>query len=166
MPLPQLPQLSYSTTTIQPQPEQPESEPPIKQLKTTTPTPLPSNKLHSHTTIPAILPTNTIKTKLRKRAKPSKPLLPIPIKSKPKKMEYFCRDLKGKKHDIKELRKLRNKSVLKGMKWMKKFLRRNKYKALYEIGDDAPSIFFEIWYTSADSRIRAEGGAICTGTIK
>jgi hypothetical protein len=162
MPLLQLPQLSYSTTTIQPQPEQPESEPPITQLKTTTPTPtpLPSNKLHSHTTIPAILPTNTIKTKLRKRAKPSKPLLPIPIKSKPKKMEYFCRDLKGKKHDIKELRKLRNKSVLKGMKWMKKFLRRNKYKALYEIGDDAPSIFFEIWYTSADSRIRAEGGAI------
>ena len=39
---------------------------------------------------------------------------------------------------------------------MRKFLRRNKYKALYEIGDDAPSIFFEIWYTSADSRIRAE----------
>ena len=29
-------------------------------------------------------------------------------------MTYFCRDLKGKKHDIKELRKLRNKSVLKG----------------------------------------------------
>jgi len=75
-------------------------------------------------------------------------------------MTYFCRDLKGKKHDIKELRKLRNKSVLKGMKFMKKFLRRNKYAALYDIGDDAPSIFFEIWYTSADSRIRAEGGAI------
>ena len=65
VPLLQLPQLSYPTTTIQPQPEQPESEPPIKQLKTTTPTPLPSNKLHSRTTILAILPKNTIKTKLR-----------------------------------------------------------------------------------------------------
>ena len=117
-------------------------------------------------------------TKLRKRAKiyqtqshklkrTTKLLQPVQTKvtklsntTVPSKMRYFCRDLKGKKHDIKELRKLRNKAVLKGMKWMKKFLRRNKYAALYDIGDDAPSIFFEIWYTSADSRIRAQAGAI------
>ena len=70
-------------------------------------------------------------------------------------MNYFCRDLRGKRHDIVELRKLRNQSVLRGMNFMRKFLRKGKYKALYEIGDDAPAIFFEIWYTSADSRIRA-----------
>ena len=71
-------------------------------------------------------------------------------------MVYYARDLRGRRHDIKALRVRRTKSVLKGMRFMRKFLRRDKYKALYEIGDDAPSIFFEIWYTSADSRIRAE----------
>ena len=71
-------------------------------------------------------------------------------------MAYYCRDMRGKKHDIRALRKLRHRGVLKGMRWMRNFLRKQKYKALYEIGDDAPSIFFEIWYTSADSRIRAE----------
>ena len=40
------------------------------------------------------------------------------------------------------------------MKYMAKFLKRDNFKALYEIGDDAPSIFFEIWYTSANSQIR------------
>lgn len=48
----------------------------------------------------------------------------------------------------------RGKAVLKGMKYMAKFLKRDNFKALYEIGDDAPSIFFEIWYTSANSQIR------------
>ena len=42
-------------------------------------------------------------------------------------------------------REKRNKAVLKGMKYMKKFLLKDNCKALYEIGDDAPSIFFEIW---------------------
>lgn len=76
--------------------------------------------------------------------------------SQPPPMVYYARDLRGRRHDIKALRVRRTKSVLKGMRFMRKFLRRKKYKALYEIGDDAPSIFFEIWYTSADSRIRAE----------
>jgi hypothetical protein len=48
-------------------------------------------------------------------------------------------------------------TVLKGMKYMKKFLLKDNCKALYDIGDDAPSIFFEIWYTSANSDIRVRG---------
>lgn len=40
---------------------------------------------------------------------------------------------------------------------MKKYLLKNNCRALYEIGDDAPSIFFEIWYTSANSDIRLRG---------
>eukprot|EP00947_MAST-08B_sp_MAST-8B-sp1_P000735 g735.t1 len=46
------------------------------------------------------------------------------------------------------------------MKYMHKFLRRSNYAPLYDIGDDAPAIFFEIWYTSADSRIRAKAGEV------
>ena len=68
-----------------------------------------------------------------------------------------CKDLRGKRYDIKEFREKRNKAVLKGMKYMKKFLLKDNCKALYEIGDDAPSIFFEIWYTSANSDIRVRG---------
>jgi len=37
---------------------------------------------------------------------------------------------------------------------MYKFLKKKNYARLYELGDDMPSIFFECWYTSADSRIR------------
>ena len=77
-------------------------------------------------------------------------------KTKPNVIEYFARDLLGKKHSINDMNKSRLKSVYKGLRWLRDFLRKDKYKALYEIGDDAPSVFFEIWYTSADSRIRAE----------
>lgn len=75
---------------------------------------------------------------------------------KPNVIEYFAKDLMGKKHSIKEMNKSRLKSVKKGLRWLRDFLRKDHYKALFEIGDDAPSVFFEIWYTSADSRIRAE----------
>jgi hypothetical protein len=51
-------------------------------------------------------------------------------------------------HHIYGCREKRNKAVLKGMKYMKKFLLKDNCKALYEIGDDAPSIFFEIWYNT------------------
>ena len=34
----------------------------------------------------------------------------------------MCRDTKGKRYDIKEFREKRNKAVLKGMKYMKKYL--------------------------------------------
>ena len=70
------------------------------------------------------------------------------------KMSYKCKDMAGRSHDVKELRKKRMKAVNKGIKYMHKFLRKKKYKNLLEIGDDAPSIFFEMWYTSADSRVR------------
>jgi hypothetical protein len=68
-----------------------------------------------------------------------------------------CRDLRGKRYDIKEFRERRNRAVLKGMKYMKKYLLKNNCAALFDIGDDAPSIFFEIWYTSANSDIRVRG---------
>ena len=42
------------------------------------------------------------------------------------------------------MREKRNAAVLKGIKYMYRFLKKNNYKALYEIGDDAPSIFFEV----------------------
>jgi len=37
---------------------------------------------------------------------------------------------------------------------MSTLLTKNNFKVLYDIGDDAPNIFFEIWYTSANSTIR------------
>ena len=86
--------------------------------------------------------------------------------SVPQPMVYYARDIRGRRHDIKKLRVRRNKAVLKGMRFMRRFLRRQKYKALYEIGDDAPSIFFEIWYTSADSRIRAEAKVTARELLK
>ena len=47
-----------------------------------------------------------------------------------------------------------------GMDWMFKFLKKKNYARLYELGDDMPSIFFECWYTSADSRIRTHAKGI------
>ena len=43
----------------------------------------------------------------------------------------FCKDLHKKKYDIKEFREKRNKAVLRGMKYMKKFLMKDNCKALY-----------------------------------
>ena len=70
-------------------------------------------------------------------------------------LAYTCKDMCGQKHDVKELRDKRYRAVMKGIKFMQNFFRKSKYKALYAIGDDAPSIFFEMWYTSADSRVRS-----------
>ena len=69
-------------------------------------------------------------------------------------LAYTCKDMCGRKHDVKELRDRRYRGVMKGIKFMQHFFE-NQYKALYAIGDDAPSIFFEMWYTSADSRVRS-----------
>jgi len=66
-----------------------------------------------------------------------------------------CRDMRGRKHEIKTLRDRRRAAVMKGMSWMRKYLRKNNYAALLDVGDDAAQIFFEMWYTSADSRVRA-----------
>ena len=54
----------------------------------------------------------------------------------------------------------RNAAVHKGMTWMARFFTRDKHKRLYAVGDDAPSIFFELWYTTADSKIRVRAKAI------
>ncbi|KAK3238501.1 hypothetical protein CYMTET_51491 [Cymbomonas tetramitiformis] len=72
----------------------------------------------------------------------------------------YCRDMCGRRHNLEELREQRFKAVMKGMSWMRKFLQKDKYAALHDIGDDAPSIFFEVWYTSADSRIRVRARGI------
>lgn len=57
-------------------------------------------------------------------------------------------------------REKRNKAVLKGMKYMKKFLLKDNCKALYDIGDDAPSIFFEIWYQSSKFKVMRSASCI------
>jgi len=54
---------------------------------------------------------------------------------------------------------------MRGMGWLFKFLTKDKHEALYAIGDDAPSVFFEIWYTSADSRIRCRAKGIAEALI-
>ena len=66
----------------------------------------------------------------------------------------------GKKHDLAALRARRNRAIFKGMKWMAALLTKNNHKILYDIGDDAPNIFFEIWYTSANSTIRTQAKGI------
>jgi hypothetical protein len=55
---------------------------------------------------------------------------------------------------------------MKGMDWLNRFLCKDGNAALYAIGDDAPSVFFEIWYTSADSRIRCKAKGIAAGLIE
>jgi len=52
------------------------------------------------------------------------------------------------------------------MKWLSAFLCRKKHSALFAIGDDAPSVFFEIWYTSANSRVRGEAKGIAIKLIE
>mmetsp|Transcript_41570 Transcript_41570/g.114514 ORF Transcript_41570/g.114514 Transcript_41570/m.114514 type:complete len:533 (+) Transcript_41570:57-1655(+) len=69
--------------------------------------------------------------------------------------EPRCRDLKGSWHDVKQLRRMRNAAVLRGMKCLHKQLVANRCEGLVEIGDDGACIFFEIWYTSSDSTIRS-----------
>jgi hypothetical protein len=61
---------------------------------------------------------------------------------------------------------MRAQPAPQGMTYMHKFLSKNKYKPLYEIGDDAPSIFFEIWYTCGHSSIRARAKAIAVSLTK
>ena len=107
--------------------ESPPSTPPI--LTPVTAATSHTNNLNQQVKPPFPTRTLTSKAHLRKRTKSTTSLVPLQLNAKttippptPPKMEYFCRDLRGKKHDIKELRKLRNKSVLKGMKFMKKFL--------------------------------------------
>jgi hypothetical protein len=63
--------------------------------------------------------------------------------------------MRGRVHDADVLRKRRIKAIGKGMAYLYKFFRKKNYAALYEVGDDAPSIFFEIWYTCGNSSIRS-----------
>jgi hypothetical protein len=70
-------------------------------------------------------------------------------------------DMSGRPHDIADLRERRNAAIVKGLKMMHKFFKKKNFEALHEVGDDAPSIFFECWYTSANSSIRMQSKAIC-----
>ncbi len=80
---------------------------------------------------------------------------------KPKRYGNTAWDMGGKEHDLGELRERRNAAVRRGLRKMFKFFRRDGFSALHELGDDAPSIFFECWYTSANSAIRTEARAMC-----
>ena len=51
--------------------------------------------------------------------------------------------MSGKEHDLVELRERRNAAVTKGLRRMYKFFKQKNFEPLYDIGDDAPSIFFE-----------------------
>eukprot|EP00746_Dinoflagellata_sp_MGD_P162543 gnl/MRDRNA2_/MRDRNA2_90154_c0_seq1.p1 gnl/MRDRNA2_/MRDRNA2_90154_c0~~gnl/MRDRNA2_/MRDRNA2_90154_c0_seq1.p1 ORF type:complete len:571 (-),score=97.22 gnl/MRDRNA2_/MRDRNA2_90154_c0_seq1:168-1880(-) len=64
------------------------------------------------------------------------------------------KDRWGKSYDTALLRARKKEAVFKGMHFIHKLLTRKNCEALYEIGDDAACLFFEIWYTSSDSRIR------------
>ena len=83
--------------------------------------------------------------------------------AEPAKLQYgnIAFDTKGNQHSLAELRDRRNAAVTKGMIFMHKFFKKNNFAALHEVGDDAPSIFFECWYTSANSTIRMHAKEIC-----
>ena len=91
----------------------------------------------------------------KKKLNLDKNIAKVKLKKTTHMLAYTCKDMCGRKHDVKELRDRRYRGVMKGIKFMQHFFRKNQYKALYAIGDDAPSIFFEMWYTSADSRVRS-----------
>lgn len=78
-----------------------------------------------------------------------------PTRSKTAPTEPRCRDLKGCWHSVKALREQRNTAIMRGMRWLHKKLKANRYEALIDVGDDGACIFFEIWYTSSSSSIRA-----------
>ena len=78
-----------------------------------------------------------------------------------KKYGQSAYDMSGQEHDLNELRERRNAAVTKGLRKMYKFFKQKDFAPLYDIGDDAPSIFFECWYTSANSAIRMESKAMC-----
>lgn len=74
----------------------------------------------------------------------SAPVVP-PEKPAPLAYGNIAFDLAGGQHDIAALRERRNAAVTKGMVFMHKFFKKNNFAALHEVGDDAPSIFFECW---------------------
>ena len=74
----------------------------------------------------------------------STPVVP-PEKPAPLAYGNIAFDLAGGQHDIAALRERRNAAVTKGMVFMHKFFKKNNFAALHEVGDDAPSIFFECW---------------------
>eukprot|EP00931_Biecheleriopsis_adriatica_P058357 TRINITY_DN34714_c0_g1_i1.p1 TRINITY_DN34714_c0_g1~~TRINITY_DN34714_c0_g1_i1.p1 ORF type:complete len:551 (+),score=130.42 TRINITY_DN34714_c0_g1_i1:95-1747(+) len=88
----------------------------------------------------------------------------LPASRRPEKSatptELRCKDYFGRWHSVKQLRERRNAAVLKGMRWMQKFLTADRCAALVDIGDDAACIFFEIWYTSSSSIIRGAAKGI------
>ena len=73
----------------------------------------------------------------------------------------ICWDMRGREHDLVAMRGQRNAAVTRGLRHMFRFFKKKKYEALHDIGDDAPSIFFECWYTSLHSKIRTEARAMC-----
>ena len=83
-----------------------------------------------------------------------------------RKISYTCKDSLGRVFDVKELRNRRLDGVMRGISYMHQFLRKHKYRNLHSIGDDAPSIFFEMWYTSADSRVRTNCRAIAAELLE
>merc|ERR1712232_1402484 len=56
--------------------------------------------------------------------------------------------------------------VLKSMRFMHRFLLEDNCAALHSIGDDAACVFFEIWYNSADSLIRADAKGVAVDLLK
>eukprot|EP00927_Polykrikos_kofoidii_P065757 TRINITY_DN61473_c0_g1_i1.p1 TRINITY_DN61473_c0_g1~~TRINITY_DN61473_c0_g1_i1.p1 ORF type:complete len:580 (+),score=81.71 TRINITY_DN61473_c0_g1_i1:3-1742(+) len=76
------------------------------------------------------------------------------------------RDARGVVHDLQELRRKRHAAVLRGMRYMHAFLLQNDAAPLFAIGDDAVCVFFEIWYTSADSLIRANAKGVAIELLK
>ncbi|CAJ1367506.1 unnamed protein product [Effrenium voratum] len=87
-------------------------------------------------------------------------------KTKSEKSEHKCKDYFGRWHSVKDLRDRRNAAVLKGMRWMHKFLTADRNMALIEIGDDAACIFFEIWYTSSSSILRGAARGIAQDLLE
>lgn len=80
--------------------------------------------------------------------------------------DHKCKDYFGRWHSVKDLRDRRNAAILKGMRWMHKFLTADRHLALIEIGDDAACIFFEIWYTSSSSILRGAARGIAQDLLE
>ena len=85
----------------------------------------------------------------KKKLNLDKNIAKVKLKKTTHMLAYTCKDMCGRKHDVKELRDRRYRGVMKGIKFMQHFFRKNQYKALYAIGDDAPSIFFEMSLSGA-----------------
>ena len=75
-----------------------------------------------------------------------------------------CCDMQGTKIDRERLRVARIQAVARGLGWIERFL--GSAKNLDAIGDDAPCLYFEMYYTCGDARVALRCKELCVRVLR